>query len=310
MASDTDGGSKTVKVSGKEVMLKDKSCFKKSTGNEAGNAPKKGILTSTNKGKMYFTSWSMDVKVENQNAVRHLDMVTYNHSSKPGNGATWPYLDKMYMSAAQAAKCEKDKKKEEDACGPCKKKKAAKTKAAECKSKACKNARKCMLTPYKPNKCCKGQTGHHLVEVHSFCEKGARGTPLKDFPKYDMNKAPVVCAACRKGSRYDKEHGRLHAFQGTMELDAMAKAKNPAQAWKFKDAKAAGVKAHQATFPEAECDPGCIEAQLKASHKKMGITENSPARTETPPLKDWQRDWGRKAVEEASKDAKKAFSTF
>src|SRR5439155_10681140 len=35
MASDTDGGSKTVQISGQEVMLKDSSDFKKSTGDEA-----------------------------------------------------------------------------------------------------------------------------------------------------------------------------------------------------------------------------------------------------------------------------------
>ena len=42
MASDATSGSKTVKISGKEVMLKNKSYFKKSTGDEAGRAAKKG----------------------------------------------------------------------------------------------------------------------------------------------------------------------------------------------------------------------------------------------------------------------------
>ena len=35
MASDTTDGSKTVQINGQEVMLKDKSTFKKSTGDEA-----------------------------------------------------------------------------------------------------------------------------------------------------------------------------------------------------------------------------------------------------------------------------------
>src|SRR5690606_40652168 len=56
----------------KEVMLKNKSYFKKSTGDEPGNAPKKGVVTSTHRGKVYFTSWSMDVKFEGENVVRHL----------------------------------------------------------------------------------------------------------------------------------------------------------------------------------------------------------------------------------------------
>ena len=63
MSSDTTDGSKTVQISGKEVMLKNKSYFKKSTGDEAGSAAKKGVITSVNTGKVYFNSWSMDVKI-------------------------------------------------------------------------------------------------------------------------------------------------------------------------------------------------------------------------------------------------------
>src|SRR5712671_4164856 len=57
MASDTTDGSKTVQISGKEVMLKDSSYFKKSTGDEAGSAPLKGVMTHKNTGKVYYTSW-------------------------------------------------------------------------------------------------------------------------------------------------------------------------------------------------------------------------------------------------------------
>src|SRR5713226_4553626 len=77
MASDCSDGSSTVNVSGQEVMLKDKSYFKKSTGDEAGSAPMKGVVTAQNTGKVYFTVWSMDVKVEGENVVRHFDMTTY-----------------------------------------------------------------------------------------------------------------------------------------------------------------------------------------------------------------------------------------
>src|SRR5512134_1309044 len=61
LASDTTSGTTTVKITGKEVMLKNKSYFKKSTGDEAGCAAKKGFVTSVNRGKVYFTAWSMDV---------------------------------------------------------------------------------------------------------------------------------------------------------------------------------------------------------------------------------------------------------
>ena len=85
MASDTTDGSTTVKISGKEVMLKNKSYFKKSMGDEAGCAAKKGVVTSVNRGKVYFIAWSMDVKFEGENVVRHLDMTTHNHASPVPN---------------------------------------------------------------------------------------------------------------------------------------------------------------------------------------------------------------------------------
>jgi len=83
MDSDSTSGSTSVKISGQEIMLKNKSYFKQSTGDEAGSAPKKGVVTSVNKGKVYFTVWSMDVKVEGENVVRHLDMTTHNHNPSP-----------------------------------------------------------------------------------------------------------------------------------------------------------------------------------------------------------------------------------
>jgi len=98
MASDTTDGSKSVKVSGKEVMLKNKSYFKKSTGDEAGCAPKKGLVTSSNRGKVYFNSWSMDVKFEGENVVRHLDLTTHNHASPPGQTPPQLYLDSLAIS--------------------------------------------------------------------------------------------------------------------------------------------------------------------------------------------------------------------
>ena len=95
MASDTTEGSKSVKISGKEIMLKNKSYFKKSLGDEAGCAAKKGIITSVHRGKVYFISWSMDVNAEGENVVRHLDMTTHNHSSPMSNGALGLHQDSI-----------------------------------------------------------------------------------------------------------------------------------------------------------------------------------------------------------------------
>ena len=81
MASDTTDGSKTVMISGQEVMLKDKSCFKTSTGDEAGSAPKHGVVTSKIKGKANFCAWSMDVKFEGEDTCP--DIWTSRSTTRP-----------------------------------------------------------------------------------------------------------------------------------------------------------------------------------------------------------------------------------
>ena len=118
MASDASDGSSTVKVGGQEVMLKNKSSFKKSMGDEAGSAPKKGVLTSKNMGKVYFNAWSMDVKIEGENVVRMLDLTTHNHGSQPGNSPPFPYIDKVAPAAPKEEKVKKGtlKVKVVDAC--------------------------------------------------------------------------------------------------------------------------------------------------------------------------------------------------
>lgn len=107
MASDCAKGSKKVKISGKEVLLKNSSHFKKSSGDEAGAAQLKGLITAKNRGKVYFQMWSMNVKIEGKNVVRHMDIGTHNHGSMPGNTPPWPFIDSM---AVQAPKVDKNRK--------------------------------------------------------------------------------------------------------------------------------------------------------------------------------------------------------
>src|SRR5271168_3047072 len=60
MASDTTDGSTTVMISGQEVMLKDQSTFKKSTGDEAATKSLgMGVVTHAIQGETSFVSWSM-----------------------------------------------------------------------------------------------------------------------------------------------------------------------------------------------------------------------------------------------------------
>ena len=140
MASDATDGSKTVQISGQEAMLKDKSYFKQSTGDEAATKSLgMGVVTHQLQGKVYFTAWSMDVKFESENVVRHMDLTTHNHNPPPGNSPPWLYQDSMAMG---------------DPTNPCKTTAAEVEKA--CTNKTYKNdtggscckAKKCVLAPY------------------------------------------------------------------------------------------------------------------------------------------------------------------
>jgi hypothetical protein len=283
MASDTTDGSKTVQVSGEEVMLKDKSCFKQSTGDEAGSAPKKGVVTSKIKGKVYFAAWSMDVKFEGENVVRNLDMTTHNHGSVPSNTGPWPYIDAV--SVPKSHPCHDDIEREQTACAktPTKAKRCGKSDAA----KACREAQKCKLAPFSQKRCCKGEQRHHLVEVHSFSPKGKRGTNLKGLGGYDDAKAPTVCA---KGSRHNNEHGLFHAIQQTLEACCVKRGKvlqkwpnGDESRWTYKEARDTGVLANSKVYPH--CNPKCTEKQLDNYHtqdkpKGPGVSNDTPLRTD------------------------------
>ncbi|MEM9793985.1 MAG: PAAR-like domain-containing protein [Pseudomonadota bacterium] len=114
-SSDTTSGSRTVKITGKEVMQKNKSYFKKSIGDEAGSAAKKGVVSSVNRGKVYFTSFSMDVKCEGENCVRHLDLTTHNHAS-PMNTPPFPHIDSSTPAIYGDKPCEQERAAIETAC--------------------------------------------------------------------------------------------------------------------------------------------------------------------------------------------------
>jgi hypothetical protein len=115
MDSDTTDGTRSVVVSGKEAMLKNKSYFKKSMGDEAGCAAKKGVVTSVNRGKVYFIAWSMDVKFEGENVVRNLDMTTHNHASPVPN--TPPQIFAARMALANIPGCEGQREEIKKKCG-------------------------------------------------------------------------------------------------------------------------------------------------------------------------------------------------
>jgi len=301
MAKDTTSGSKKVKVSGKEVMLKNKSYFKKSTGDEAGSAAKKGVITSTNRGKVYFNSWSMDVKFEGENVVRHLDLTTHNHMSVPGNSPTWPYLDNMSMAKkreacgdemdAVAANCPNANKmgKTHKDCPKYGKTKQSNKNFGDNK---CVKAKRCMLVPKERAKshggCCKGQTGHHLLPKHHFV----------DYSNYIKEDAPCVCAEGHSWHRNDdsnfpdseKTHPKMHDFQDAVERDMIEQVeeeiakgadtnRTPDKAMYYDEARESAIAAHNNNFTDPKCSEKCLRSQLDAYHKQAGVRDNHRVKT-------------------------------
>ncbi len=297
MAKDTTKGSRSVKITGKEVMLKNKSYFKKSMGDEAGRAAKKGVVTSVNTGKVYYTSWSSDVKIEGENAVRHFDMTTHNHASPTCNTPPWMFIDTISTPPPSNHPCKKDIDKAQKACKGAKTTGTGSSKSRDCNKaadpKGCKKAMKCVLVPKSKDKelcCAPGNTGHHLVEGHCF--RTTDGAPLQGLENYSYSAAPTVCV---DGTRNTKEHGKFHLIQQKIEA-AFAKSgevlctwskagpggSDGEGKWRYKDARSAGLTAHKAVFPH--CDSKCTKAQLDDYHKgKVKVKDNDPVRIDPNP---------------------------
>jgi hypothetical protein len=114
-ASDTTNGTTTVMISGQEVMLKDQSTFKKSTGDEAATKSLgMGVVTHAIQGEASFIAWSMDVKIEGQNVDRHLDPMLHNEQCNPANTPPMTYVDASAFGTL--ADCTEDRNKMEAAC--------------------------------------------------------------------------------------------------------------------------------------------------------------------------------------------------
>jgi uncharacterized Zn-binding protein involved in type VI secretion len=80
MSSDTDKGSKDVKVDGNPVMIEG-SNFKMSTGDEAGSVG--GVVSGKIKGKAEFINYSFDVTIEGKPVPRLGDMMVQNIGGAP-----------------------------------------------------------------------------------------------------------------------------------------------------------------------------------------------------------------------------------
>lgn len=302
MASDTSDGSKSVQIGGQEVMLKDTSFFKQSTGDEAGSAPQKGLMTSTNKGSAYFIAWSMTVKVEGENVVRNLDMTTHNHGSKNATGlaptvhaaeaAMGEFENECSDDIEKLDKCTDEKKVQcpgalgktvteqrdrySDSVGASRTEQAAAQATADAEGSDCVKAMRCFLRPHTPGKkqtgCCPGQTPHHIPP--KSCFKNSKG-------KYPSGYKPgsALCVCMEGANQHVGSHGQNHAAIDYLAGEVHGLEHNDKCALGDYNKICAAAVAQQ-----CNCNAKCIEKQLNESlkdvkpqevkHKKIGSEQD------------------------------------
>jgi len=241
-AKDLKDGTKQVKVMGGPAMTK-ASHIARSTGNEAGTGG--GVVTGGKKGKAYVLTTSLNVRFEGELVVRHLDLLTHNHTGQmPGNTPPAPIIGAMAAAGAdgstsgdccqgQAQKAERECQCSEVIDEPYVNKKGetkTRKKRINC-TEECRKAQKCTLVTKKNDKtaCCGDcNTGHHLIEAaalhdvgrgHGAWRKAADGTKIKvpSIPvqgvssTYNERQAPCVCV---DGVGHTTgNHGIMHTFQ-------------------------------------------------------------------------------------------------
>ncbi|MEJ2403679.1 MAG: DUF4150 domain-containing protein [Candidatus Thiodiazotropha sp.] len=258
MSKDAANGTKKVKISGKEVMLKNRSYYKKSMGDEAGCAPKKGIISSTNRGKVYFISWSFDVKFEGYNLDRQLDLTTHNHNPSVGTGSV-PTVDVDGVAVAISSDDDSD----------------------------------CVLKPYKDG-CSGGKTPHHCVPDHCFKEKGEDGAYYPGAVKHSEGLCICVSGATKSSTpsggttrRKDHanrelhvaslaEHGRIHHKFDKLEreLGNSGTPKNTASLGDLED------KAAEVISEVTGCDKDNLKTQMRDYHKNKNLEPSTKLRAD------------------------------
>jgi hypothetical protein len=304
MASDTTNGSTSVKINKKQVMLKNQSYFKKSSGDEAGCATKKGVISSVNRGKVYFVSWSPDVKIEGKNVVRHLDMTTHNHGSPANEGIPWPHIGRMDLINSVPG-CDKEKQKIKDECGdPVDKNKSKCPNPTALDAAKQEHATACAMEKGAARRAAMAAATKKVRAAHddyavaineNSCtkalqcalvpyDKGRNGAccphstpdhlvPAAQFgpdrgaghPNYKADKAPCMCAT---GGAQTATHGLLgQARTSYMKKNGIPVNKHE-KVWTVADScKCGSTSASEVSG----CSQACLEAQLKKGHEDIGV---------------------------------------
>jgi len=257
MASDTTNGSKTVQIGGDEVMLKDQSTFKKSTGDEAATKSLgMGVVSHQIQGTVAFVAWSMDVKFESANVPRHLDMTLHNGASNPYDTPPWPYLDAMALPPAPD---------------------------------------RCKLVPFKQG-CPAPNTPHHCVPDHCFKTPGKTGTYYPGAVEHKDGLCVCVEGQTKSSPRGQPdgrikrsdygtdseyidalaEHGRIHAKFDKIEsqLGKAGDPKHSAELGQLEDGAAKVIS------EVTGCDEDDLKEQLREYHQSRGLDSDTKLRAD------------------------------
>jgi len=223
MAGDTEKGTGKVFIKGKTVNLKNKSDMSKTSGDEAGAAAKKGVITSKNKGKSYFNSWSSNVKFEGQPVVRMSDLTTNNHASPVGNAPPWPHIATLSVGGIS---CEKILAEH-----------GMKVHAYKDASKECEPKKK----DGNPNP--KYQQSDHILQNACFVNSRKAKQGISTCKDYYYKNAPCVCLA--DATDTSTEHGRKTLEQNAWSKKTRASGKNPT----YKDVQDGNMEAMKKAKP-------------------------------------------------------------
>jgi len=227
MAGDTEKGTGTVKIKGKTVNLKNKSDMSKTSGDEAGAAAKKGVVSSKNTGKSYFNSWSNDVKFEGESVVRMSDLTTNNHASPIGNAPPFPHIAELSVGGIQC---------EEILAKVGMKVHAYRDASKECEPKKGEDG--------KPNP--KYQQSDHILQNACFVDKRTASEGIPSCKDYNYRDAPCVCL--EDATTKTTEHGRKTQAQNEWAKEQRAKEGKPNPT--YKEVREANLEAMKKAKPE------------------------------------------------------------
>jgi hypothetical protein len=268
MDGDTDKGTSTVKIGGETVTQKNVSYYTKCTGNEAGCAPMKNVISHVNTGKEYAHAWSGNVKMDGEPVSRFSDLSTNDHASPQGGGPPWAKVGKLKVDGNS------------------------------CKSIVAE------FHEYRHADCDDGSKSHHVIDNASLTMVGARKVNLKDIDiphanefgrqkrnlfqpaddprhpgsNYDEMDAPCICLEGEAGNSHE-EHGGAH----DITKSAAAELRTSDGKWTYADAREAGIESICAAkgweSEDEENEPwqaACIRAILDAYYKdELGCTETT-----------------------------------